>query len=225
MDAIADLTVSQKILVAASTLPQPFHESDLTEAVWQAHPKDFGMRHKHEKYPDVNRVRCCIVGERGLARRGWLVKQGQLTYALSRQGAEEVRRILAGDDPQPKRRALAKIQVPKELEQQLVALFTTTAFRRYEEGMKREITYRDACRFWALAEIAHGDAVDVALATVPRAVAVAQTFVVGDVLALDCGMEIRRKELDRLTAVQKFLTEQFARNLEQQRKRAFRRIA
>jgi hypothetical protein len=211
MDAIADLTVSQKILVAASTLPQPFHESDLTEAVWQAHPKDFGMRHKHEKYPDVNRVRCCIVGERGLARRGWLVKQGQ--------------RILAGDDPQPKRRALAKIQVPKELEQQLVALFTTTAFRRYEEGMKREITYRDACRFWALAEIAHGDAVDVALATVPRAVAVAQTFVVGDVLALDCGMEIRRKELDRLTAVQKFLTEQFARNLEQQRKRAFRRIA
>ena len=90
--------------------------------------------------------------------------------------------MLAGDDsPLPKRRALAKIQVPKDLEQQLVALFTTTAFRRYEEGMKREITYRDAARFWGLADTAHGDAVDQTLAKVPATLAAVEQLLIGDV--------------------------------------------
>src|SRR4029077_18642886 len=119
-----------------------------------------------------NRVLACIMGERGLAKRGWLVKVGQKLYNLSRQGKEEARRVLAGDDsPLPKRRALAKIQVPKDLEQQLVALFTRPSSRRCGEGMKREITYRDAARFWGLAETAHGDAVDQTLAKVPATLA------------------------------------------------------
>ena len=51
---------------------------------------------------------------------------GQKLYSLSRQGKEEARRVLAGDDsPMPKRRALAQIKVPKDLEDQLKTLLVS----------------------------------------------------------------------------------------------------
>src|SRR5688572_15066373 len=131
------------------------------------------------------------MGERGLARRGWLVKVGQKLYTLSRQGKEEARRVLEADDsPLPKRRALAKIQVPKDLEQQLVNLFMTTAFRRYEEGMKREITYKDACRFWGLSESAGGSAVDEALKKVPDTLKAVENVLIGETVELSNGQSV-----------------------------------
>ena len=36
------------------------------------------------------------MGEKGLARRGWLVKMGQKLYALTRDGRQVVRRLLPG---------------------------------------------------------------------------------------------------------------------------------
>lgn len=224
LDPIADLTVSQKILVACHKLEEgghtPFTAEALTVAAWKESPRTFGLRGFDNEYPDSNRVLCCIMGERGLARRGWLVKVGQKLYSLSRQGKEEARRVLAGDDsPLPKRRALAKIQVPKDLETQLVALFTTTAFRRFEEGMKREITYRDAARFWGLADNAHGEAVDATLAKVPAMLAAVEQLLIGDAIEISTGQSVNRGDLKSLAAVHRFLVDQFARNLHQQRER------
>jgi hypothetical protein len=224
VEAIADLTVSQKILLAAHRLEDqghsPFTAEALTVAAWKGDPRTFGLRGFDNEYPDNNRVLACIMGERGLARRGWLVKVGQKLYNLSRQGKEEARRVLAGDDsPLPKRRALAKIQVPKELEQQLVTMFTTTAFRRYEEGMKREITYKDACKFWGLTESAHGDAVDQTLAKVPAALAAVEQLLIGDSIELTNGQSVSHADLKSLAAVHRFLSDQFGRNLNQQRER------
>lgn len=221
---IADLTVSQKILLAGGDLEDkgfsPFTAAALTVAAWKIDAKAFGLRGFEVEYPDNNRVECCVMGERGLARRGWLVKVGQKLYQLSRQGKQEVERILKGDDsPLPRRRALAKIQVPKDLEQQLVALFTTTAFRRYEEGMKREITYRDAARFWGLADNAHGDAVDQTLAKVPATLAAVEQLLIGDSVELSNGQSVNTSDLKSLGGVHRFLVEQFARNLHQQRER------
>jgi hypothetical protein len=66
-------------------------------------------------------VECCVMGERGLARRGWLVKVGQKLYSSAGRARKRPAASSPGDDsPLPKRRALAKIQVPKDLEQQLV---------------------------------------------------------------------------------------------------------
>ena len=224
MDAIADLTVSQKILLAAHRLEDaghsPFTAEALTVAAWKHDTRTFGLRGFDAEYPDNNRVLACIMGERGLARRGWLVKVGQKLYNLSRQGKEEARRVLAGDEsPLPKRRALAKIQVPKDLEQQLVNLFMTTAFRRYEEGMKREITYRDAAKFWGLSESAHGDAVDQTLAKIPATLAAVEQLLIGDSIELTNGQSVSHADLKSLAAVHRFLTEQFSRNLHQQRER------
>src|SRR5438105_2594707 len=174
--AVAELTVSQKIILAAYHLEEqgntPFSAEALTVAAWKESPKTFGLRGFVEQYPDANRVLACIMGDRGLARRGWLVKMGPKLYTLSRQGREEAKRVLAGDEsPLPKRRALAQIKVPKDLENQLAGLLDAVAVRRFKDGMKREITFKDASRFWGLADNTHGEAVDETVAKVAATIA------------------------------------------------------
>ena len=224
MNAVAELTVSQKILLAADRLESqghsPFSAEALIVSSWQESPRTFGLKGFADQYPDSNRVLACIMGERGLARRGWLEKRGQKLYSLSRQGKDEARRLREGDDsptPAPKRRNLAQIKVPKDLKQHLVSLFTTTAFRRYEEGMKREITYRDACRFWGLSETASGDAVDKVLGKIPASLAAVEALLVAGSVELGNGQSVSQEDLRGLDNVHRFLTEQFARHLSQQR--------
>jgi hypothetical protein len=233
MDALtADLTVSQKILLAAHKLEDaghsPFTIEALTVQAWKANKVTFGLKGFADEYPNSNVIYAALMGERGLAKRGWLVKVGPKLYNLSRQGNEEARRILEGDDsPLPKRRALAAIRVPKDLEQQLVCLFTTTAFRRYEEGMKREITYRDACQFWSLSDSATGSYVDAVLAQTPATLAAVEQLLIGDSIDLSNGQSVNTADLKALGGVHRWMTEQFARNLNQQRERggrAFRRL-
>lgn len=224
-----DLTAVQKLLVAALELEQaghkPFTAEALTVAAWKKWPQAFGIKGFREHYPCTNSTFTCLMGKRGLPARGWLVKVGQKLYTLSRQGTEEARRVLAADDsPLPRRRALAKIRVPKELERQLAPLFMTTAFCRYEEGMRREITYRDACKFWGLAETAHGEAVDQTLARVPAALAAVEQLLIGDSVELSNGQSVSQSDLKALAGLHRFLNDQFARDLRLQRERSFRRI-
>jgi hypothetical protein len=228
-DAVADLTARQRLLVAAAKLEaaghSPFTAEDLTVAAWKESPGKFGLKGYQSEHPDSNATYTLFMGYRGLPAVGYMAKVGPKLYTLTRQGREEADRIAsygADADPLPglpARRPLAKIQVPKELEQQLVALFTTTAFRRYEEGMKREITYRDACRFWALAESAHGDAVDQTLTKVLATLAAVEQLLIGDSIELSNGQSVSQADLKSLAAVHRFLMDNFQRNLEQQRKR------
>lgn len=217
-----ELTVSQKILLAAYHLEElgntPFSAEALIVASWKASPATFGLKGYADQFPDSNRVLACIMGERGLARRGWLIKMGQKLYCLSRQGKDEARRIQSGDEsPMPKRRALAQIKVPKEMETHLISLFTNIAVRRFKEGMKREITYKDACRFWGLAETAHGPAVDDAISSVPATLEAVEKLLIGETVELSNGMSASQEDLKTLGAVNKFLLEQFSRHLSLQR--------
>lgn len=228
MESLADLTVSQKILLASHKLEEaghtPFTAEALVVQAWKDSPRTFGLRGFESEYPDSNKALSTVMGERGLARRGWLVKVGQKLYNLSRQGKEEVKRILAGDDsPLPKRRALAKIQVPNYLEDLLVWSFCCTAFRRFEEGMKLQITYRDACQFWRLPADAVGQSVDNYLAIVPSSIKSVLDLLIGDKIELSNGQEVTEKDLKELLKTHDFLLTHFARNLEQQRKR-FQRL-
>jgi hypothetical protein len=225
--ADAELTVSQKIILAAHRLEEqgqtPFTSEALTVASWKESPQTFGLKGFIDQYPDANRVLACIMGERGLVRRGWMIKVGPKLYSLSRQGKEEARRVLAGDDsPMPKRRALAQIKVPKDLEQQLEQLLLNTAYRRYKDGMKREITFKDACKFWGLADNAQGDAVDQALKTVPDLVDKVEKLLIGETIELSSGQMISQQELKSLGSANRYLSEQFTRHLAQMRERTRR---
>ena len=94
---VDDFTVPEKILLAADTLDQsgqsPFSAEALIVASWQKFPKTFGLKGYTELYPDSNKILSSIMGEKGLAKRGWLVKMGQKLYALTREGRGVARRV------------------------------------------------------------------------------------------------------------------------------------
>src|SRR5947199_1903329 len=102
---VDDFTVPEKILLAADTLDQagqsPFSAEALIVASWQKFPKTFGLKGYTEQHPDSNKVLSCIMGERGLARRGWLAKMGQKLYALTREGRQVVQRLKEGGEAPP----------------------------------------------------------------------------------------------------------------------------
>ena len=99
---LTEFTVPEKILLAADQLEKqgqsPFSAEALIVAAWQQFPRTFGLKGYADQYPDSNKVLSSIMGVKGLARRGWLVKMGQKLYALTREGRQTVRRLLQGDD-------------------------------------------------------------------------------------------------------------------------------
>src|SRR6202451_278429 len=96
LTAVADCTVPEKILLAAFELEEqgqsPFSAEALVVAAWQKFPRTFGLKGYSDQYPDSNKILTSIMGEKGLARRGWLAKMGQKLYSLTRDGRQVVRR-------------------------------------------------------------------------------------------------------------------------------------
>src|SRR5208283_902556 len=97
-----ECTVPEKILLAAWQLEEqgqsPFSAEALIVAAWQKFPRAFGLKGYADQYPDSNKVLTSIMGEKGLARRGWLAKMGQKLYTLTREGKQTVRRLMQADD-------------------------------------------------------------------------------------------------------------------------------
>jgi hypothetical protein len=210
MHDTAGLTVSQKILLAAADLEArgfvPFTAAALTVAAWKIDAKTFGLRGFEAAHPDNNRVECCVMGERGLARRGWLVKVGQKLYQLSRQGKQEAERIRTGDGSEvslPKRRALAVIQPSPECEAELNRLLVSRAVIRFRGGNAMTLGRDDADAFWS-----HGDG-----EAVEAVVAAARACLVGGVVRLRSGREVREAELAEVSRVNAWLSVKFAREV------------
>src|SRR5688572_10960380 len=88
VNVVAECTLPEKILLAAYQLEEagqsPFSAESLIVGAWQKCPVAFGLKGYAELYPDSNKVLASIMGEKGLAKRGWLVKMGQRLYSLSR---------------------------------------------------------------------------------------------------------------------------------------------
>ena len=99
---IAEATVPEKILMAAFHLEErgesPFSAEALIVTAWEKFPRTFGLKGYTDQYPDSNKVLSSIMGVKGLARRGWLIKMGAKMYALTRDGRSIVRRVLQQDD-------------------------------------------------------------------------------------------------------------------------------
>src|SRR5271169_7200627 len=100
-----EFTVPEKILLAADQLEKqgqsPFSAEALIVASWQKFPRTFGLKGYADQYPDSNKVLSCIMGNRGLARRGWLAKMGQKLYTLTREGRQVVLRLQEGGEHTP----------------------------------------------------------------------------------------------------------------------------
>jgi hypothetical protein len=159
------------------------------------------------------------MGERGLARKGWLAKMGQKMYALSKEGQRVVRRLVEGDtEPEPEEEPTAA-PLPREQEKILVSLLDSSAMQKFSNNRTQDLSFADACRFWGITDNLSGEALDSRLDSVEHTLAKVErmanrgTFLVGH-------REVTKVDLELLREVHDQLQERFARHLTLLRARA-----
>ena len=220
---IADCTVTEKILLASYQLEQegqsPFSAEALIVACWQKFPRTFGLKGYADLYPDSNKVLSSIMGERGLAKRGWLAKMGQKLYSLSREGKTAAQRLLQGGEPVS---TAAPAKMPRELEKFLMGLFGTAAVEKYDEGRKQETTFIDACRFWNINEQLRGEVLDSRLDRFRAQLADLARFLAAGDTDLTNGRAVSSDDVAHLTTIHEYLEERFGRHLSLLRSRVER---
>lgn len=227
VNTIAECTVPEKILMAAFQLEEqgqsPFSAEALIVAAWQKYPRTFGLKGYDEQYPDSNKVLASIMGEKGLARRGWLVKMGQKMYSLSHEGRRTVRRLLQGDD-QPERvvKSDRPVKLSKDHDKLLQGLFVASAYEKLREGRQQELTFADACRFWGITENLHGEVLDARLDRAQSALASVKRLIGTGSAVLSNGRSVDADEVAQLSQVHAYLEERFNRHLTVLRSRSGR---
>jgi hypothetical protein len=223
VNTIADCTVPEKILLAAFQLEEagqsPFSAETLIVSVWQQFPRTFGLKGYAEQHPDSNKVLSSLMGEKGLARRGWLNKMGQKLYALTREGRQLVRR-LRNDDPPPL--PTENVKLPRDQDKLLQTLFASTAVRKYQDNRKPELTFADACRFWSITENLQGAALDDRLATVRASLGDIERAIGKSKTVLSDGRLLTGDDANMLCDLHLYLEDRFARHLTLLRNRVAR---
>jgi hypothetical protein len=221
-----DFTVPEKILVAADQLERlgqtPFTAESLIVAAWQKFPNTFGLKGFAELYPDSNKVLSSLMGEKGLARRGWLVKTGQKVYALTKEGRKVIRRVTMqeGDEPE----APPELQkLPRELERFVVGLLDSSAVQKFEENRKADLTFADACRFWGVTENMKGEQLDEKLSIVHRSLGELDRFFADHDAELSSGRVLTGGDIRVLTNIHRHMEDRFERHLNLLRSRAGKR--
>lgn len=210
---VDEFTVPEKILLAAETLDKqgqsPFSAETLIVESWKRFPKTFGLKGYVEQHPDSNKILSSIMGEKGLVRRGWLVKMGQKLYSLTQDGRRVVRRITQDDEPLPS----SLVKLSRDQERFLLNLLDSSAVQKFEENRKAELTFADACRFWGITENMKGDALDERLGQFNRHLAeLERQFADSDGL-LSNDRHVEAGDLRVLTNIHHYMEDRFDRHL------------
>jgi len=222
---VDDFTVPEKILLAADQLDQqghsPFTAEALIVAAWEKFPNTFGLKGFAEKHPDSNKVLSSLMGEKGLARRGWLVKTGQKMYALTREGRNVIRRVtLQEEEPLP----LAELQrLRRDQERFVQGLLDSSAVQKFEENRKAELTFADACRFWGITEHMRADQLKERLDYVETSLAELDRMFADNDAQLTNGRVITAGDIRVLTNIHRYMEDRFDRHLNLLRSRSPRR--
>jgi hypothetical protein len=221
---VDEFTVPEKILVAADQLDKqgqsPFSAEALIVAAWQKFPKTFGLKGFTEQYPDSNKILSSIMGEKGLARRGWLVKMGQKMYALTREGRQVVRRVTLDDeDPGPS----SIVKLSRDQEKFLLGLLDSSAVQKFEENRKSELTFADACRFWGVTENMKGDVLDERVEQFEHHLAELDRVFADADSELSNGRLVSAGDVRVLTNIHRYMEDRFDRHLNLLRTRSGKR--
>jgi hypothetical protein len=215
VNTVADCTVPEKILLAADQLERegqsPFSAEALIVGSWLKFPKTFGLKGYTDQYPDSNKVLSSIMGVKGLANKGWLLKMGQKLYSLSREGRQVVRNLLQDGEPEVTAPAVQKLT--REQEKFLLHLFGSTAVHKFEEGRKQDLTFADACRFWNITESVHGEALNSRLHQLRANLADIDRVVSKSSTELSNGRCVTLDDIALLSDIHAYLEERFSRHL------------
>jgi hypothetical protein len=225
--AVAGITVSEKVLLAAHALEEagqsPFSAEALVVSAWKKFPDTFGLKDFTGLYPDSNKVLSCIMGERGLPRRGWLAKLGHKQYALTREGRQAIRRLMHADEALEDDSPTPVITLPRDEEKQLQTLLATSALTKFLEDRKAELTFADACRYWGITENLSGSDLDARLQDFrARLVALDRQLGANGRVVLAGGRSIGGEDIGELDRLHAYLEQRFARHLNLLRHRAAR---
>lgn len=219
---VDDFTVPEKILLAADHLDKqgqsPFSAEALIVASWQKFPKTFGLKGYAELYPDSNKILSSIMGEKGLARRGWLVKMGQKLYALTREGRHVVRKVTLEEDEPLTNGSLLRLS--REQEKFVQALLESSAVQKFEENRKGELTFADACRFWGITENTKGDALDSRLTHAQAQLAELDRVLADNDAELSSSRVLTAGDVRVLTNIHRYMEDRFDRHLNLLRSRS-----
>jgi hypothetical protein len=226
VNPVIDCTVPEKILLAAFQLEQegqsPFSAEALIVASWQRFPRTFGLKGYADQYPDSNKVLSSIMGVKGLARRGWLAKMGQKLYTLTREGQVLARRLSQGGETKADTAVQSEHKLSREHEKFLLGLFSSPATRKFEEGLKQEVTFADACRYWGVNENMHGEALDARLDHFRANLADLNHVLGQNDAVLSNGRSVSASDVKLLNQVHDQLRERFGRHLSLLRNRVGR---
>jgi hypothetical protein len=227
VNIIAECTLPEKILLAAFQLEEkgesPFSAEALIVTAWQKYPRTFGLKGYAEQYPDANKVLATIMGEKGLARRGWLIKMGQKLYAMTRDGRQVVRRLMQDEDEAPLAVASAPVKLPADHDKLLQTLLGSSAVQKYREGRKQEMNFADACRFWNITEHLESKVLDERLETLARNMILIERELGTATSVLGNGRTVEPADITLLSELHDYLEERFSRHLMLLRNRAGRR--
>lgn len=219
---VDEFTVPEKILLAADSLDKqgqsPFSAEALIVASWIKFPKTFGLKGFAEQYPDSNKILSSIMGEKGLARRGWLVKMGQKLYALTREGRTVVRRVMLQEEEAPAPSTL--LRLGRDQEKFTQSLLDSSAVQKFEENRKGELTFADACRFWGITENMKGDQLDSKLEQVESYLSDMDRQFAENDAELSNGRVVTAGDVRVLTNIHRYMEDRFDRHLNLLRSRS-----
>lgn len=218
----------EKILLSAHDLEKagesPFSAESLIVASWKRYPNTFGLKGFAEHYPDSNKILASIMGEKGLAKKGWLLKVGQKMYVLTADGKKAVQRLQAGEGPPPPpprpTPTPAFKGMPAELDSLLVRLLDSEALYKHLEDRKQDITFGDALQFWGLGEKAKSEEIDQQMADGRRQMEESKKKLEKGSLTLSNGRSISQEDVAMLGHLHSYLQERFSRHLNLMRQRA-----
>ncbi len=227
IEVIAEYTVPEKILLAASVLETrgetPFTAEALIVCSWKGYPVTFGLKGFADQHPDSNKILASIMGEKGLAKKGWLQKVGQKLYILTEDGREVVQRLRQGEPVTLSRpaKSIKAPTFPPELESFVQLIFESSAFTKFQEQRRAEINFVEACNFWCINDTMNSETID------------AKRLIFSDNLKqlkieikpstmLSNGRSLDPEDLDFIIKVHEFLQDRFSRNLAMFRHRSQR---
>jgi hypothetical protein len=222
---VDDFTVPEKILLAAESLEKqgqsPFTAEMLIVASWQKFPGTFGLKGFTDKYPDSNKILSSIMGEKGLARRGWLVKMGQKLYALTREGRNVLRRMMDQEEEAATPGAVQRMS--REHERFLKVLFDSSAVQKFEDNRKHELSFADACRFWTITENMKGEHLDEKLEEMDTTLAELDRILADVDSEMSGGRVVTAGDIRVMTNIHRYMQDRFERHLNLLRSRTTKR--
>jgi hypothetical protein len=223
VNAVVETSVPEKILLAAYELDRqgqsPFSAETLIVTCWQKFPRAFGLKGYADQYPDSNKVLTSIMGEKGLARRGWLGKMGQKMYDLTKMGRDVARNLLH-EEAEAAPPAAASNKLSRDQEKFLLGLLASTALEKFQQGLKMELNFGDACRFWGITENLRGTVLDARLEKMRAGLKEVNEFITDGGIDLSNGRYVAGTDVKMLQKVDEYLTDRFGRHLTLLRNRA-----